>query len=602
MKKSTLALSVAAALGGFGFATSAFAISDAAVLAPVATAALAGSSYTVAVPAATVLERNPDGIGHQLIIPYFTAQGTNATLIEITNHDVKRGKLVKVRFRGAANSDDLYDFTLALSPGDVWTAAVSKDATGVAKLVSTDASCVLPAAAKNGLFSTNRVDPTPPTGVVVNSQTLEGYVEIITMGDIPKSYTGAADAGQSGTEAAYDARTTAQKAATLFGTIKHASDVATCDVTVLDTKLGTDDTTANMIAKGLTPPTGMISADWIIINQTNTSAWSGAATALQAKDVAGAAGVNGTSSLVFWPQKFGTPTAAGTARDAVGVATGTYSADPLLLAGPAGAAPSTGTAAIVTPQYYDLPDLSTSVVAGELSGVRATATTAALSVKTLAHQVVTASGIAAATEVVFAQPTRRYHVAVNYKAAVATNNANLTTGVLAAAVYQPFAPAATDAYATAGTGFGSGTMAREVCVTNVNAPGVVTYRVAPATAVDNIAAGLFNREETTPGVSGTPFVISPNVPGSPTVLALCGETSVVSINQGGITNPSTALTASLARTDVTFAAGYDASWATWDLTSANVRTLGLPVIANAFIRAVNGTVNYGFAWPAKVVR
>jgi len=96
MKKSTLALSIAAAIGSFG---------------------LAGT-------ASAAMQLNANGIGHQLVFPYFSAQGDNATLLSITNTDTVNGKLVKVRFRGAANSDDLFDFQVLLSPGDVWTAAV----------------------------------------------------------------------------------------------------------------------------------------------------------------------------------------------------------------------------------------------------------------------------------------------------------------------------------------------------------------------------------------------------------------------------------------------------------------------------------------------
>ena len=573
MKKSTLALSVAAAIGGLGFATSALAMQ--AVTQPTTIGAVADTSYTAAATAATVLERNADGIGHQLIIPYFTTQSDNATLIEITNHDLVRGKLVKVRFRGAANSDDLYDFTLALSPGDVWTAAVSKDAaTGLAKLVSTDASCVVPANAKNGNFSTQRVDQTL-TGDALAAQTREGYVEIINMADIPKSYTGLGGGVLGyGTDTLYNGASAAAKAATLYGTIKHASNVAACDATVLDSALGSDVANdAAALAKGMTGPTGQISADWVIINQNNTAAWSGAATALQARVAAG--GANGVASVVFWPQKFGTPTPlAQYAKDALGAATGRFTADPLLLDGTV----AIGAAAVpvVAPQWYDLPDLSTAYV--ELNAATAadalTRVTGQLAVATLAHQIVTTSDIGAVTDVVFSQPTRRYHVAMNYKAVTnAADNNVTTTGALAAAVYQPFAGGV---YTPANTE----PVNRQVCVVTVNAPGV---------------QGVFNREETSPTVGATSFVISPNVPSAATVLQLCGETSVVSINQGGITAPSSALSGSVARSDVTFAAGYEAGWATWTLPN-------LPVLGNTFIRARNGTVNYGFGWPVKVTR
>ena len=77
-------------------------------------------------------EVRQSGTGHQLIVPYFNTQVGNATLFNIVNTDTVNGKAVKVRFRGASNSDDVFDFQLFLSPGDVWTANISKGPNGVA--------------------------------------------------------------------------------------------------------------------------------------------------------------------------------------------------------------------------------------------------------------------------------------------------------------------------------------------------------------------------------------------------------------------------------------------------------------------------------------
>lgn len=495
MKKSTLALSVAAALGGLGFVGSALAMG------------------AITLPATTTLSVNPDGIGHQLVIPYFSAQADNATLFNVTNTDLVNGKVVKVRFRGAANSDDLYDFTLLLSPGDVFTAAVTKDAaTGLAKLTSSDASCVLPASAKNATFATTRVDS---ASLDKPAQTREGYVEVLTMADVAPGNA-------------------------LYTTIKHVNNVAPCNAAALETALGSDVADdAAALARGMTPPTGGLTGDWIILNQSNTAAWSGAATAL----VANTAGVSGPAALVFWPQKFGTPT----------IALAGATADPLLAQG------------LVAVQNYDLPDLSTPTVAGDTTAVvRADKSATTLSIKSMKHQIVTTSDIAAVTDVVLSQPTRRYAVAVNYASG--------------AAVYRTIPSTIYTAVNTSVTN-------RQVCINNVNAPDV---------------NAVFNREETTPTVGSTSFVISPNVPSAATVLLLCGETSVVSINQGGNTLPSGALNGSVARSDVTFAAGYEAGWATWDLNVAP--NLGFPVIGQTFMRARNGAVNYGFAFPVKAVR
>jgi len=117
MKKNVLALSISAALCGLGMVGSAYAVTDLGV--------------ATSVGAATKLKGNNDGIGHNLIVPYYTAQGKNATAFTLTN-TTNVAKAVKIRFRGAENSDDVLDFQVFLSPFDVWTASVSQSATGEA--------------------------------------------------------------------------------------------------------------------------------------------------------------------------------------------------------------------------------------------------------------------------------------------------------------------------------------------------------------------------------------------------------------------------------------------------------------------------------------
>ena len=102
MRKNLLALSIAAMVGGLSGAA------NAAVINNVGTTA-------------TGLSINPQGVGHILAVPYFSTQGNNKTLLSITNTDTTNGKAVKLRFRGAANSDDIFDITVFLSPGDMNT-------------------------------------------------------------------------------------------------------------------------------------------------------------------------------------------------------------------------------------------------------------------------------------------------------------------------------------------------------------------------------------------------------------------------------------------------------------------------------------------------
>ena len=131
MKKSILALSAAAALGGLGFAGSAHAI-----------AYFGNGAGLTANAAATELAAG--NIGHFLFTPYYSVQGNMNTLLNIANTDMTNGKAVKVRFRGAANSDDVLDFTVFLSPGDVWTASLTQGSYGRAQISTPDTSCTLP--------------------------------------------------------------------------------------------------------------------------------------------------------------------------------------------------------------------------------------------------------------------------------------------------------------------------------------------------------------------------------------------------------------------------------------------------------------------------
>ena len=574
MKKSTLALSVAAAIAGFGFAGSAMAIG------------------TLAQPltTATVVERNPDGLGHQLVVPYFSTQAGNVTLLNITNTDKINGKLVKVRFRGGANSDDIFDFTLALSPADVWTAAVSQDpTTGVSTLRTTDTSCVVPSAVKastGALFLTDRVDPVPASGTVAN-QTREGYVEIIQMADIPVPTVAIGGINNAGGAKAYAAMTAAEAALTLYGQIKHpANGAPSCNETVLNALIGTDTAvltgagnTAN--GKGLDHPTGGLTADWVIMNQTSTAAWSGVAAAFEARVAAG--GASGLGNITFWPQKNGTPLLVGTPA-LLGLNDST--SDPIFVSG------------VVPIQNFDLPDLSTAYTSVDNNAAdvlnnagaavntgaafsRADLLSAQIAVRSITNSFVTNSGIAGATDFVFAQPTRRYSVGVNYKASTGSvgNNVVTTTGAVASAVFRDVkgtwaTPAIGSAYFTSTN---EELTSRQVCLNSLG------------------TTEIFDREENQAN-SSTGFVISPGP--SAAQFQLCGEIAVLSFNSGG-TSAGSALNASVVRKDITNATGFDLGWARFDTTNGGN---ALPIIGYSASRVANGAVNYGFTAGHKVTR
>lgn len=57
---------------------------------------------------------------HSVLVPHYTVRSYHDTPLAAIPSEVMRGGAVRVRFRGAANSDDVLDFALFLAPGDVW--------------------------------------------------------------------------------------------------------------------------------------------------------------------------------------------------------------------------------------------------------------------------------------------------------------------------------------------------------------------------------------------------------------------------------------------------------------------------------------------------
>nr|WP_295941533.1 cell surface protein [uncultured Acidovorax sp.] len=570
MKKSILSASIAAMIGGLGLA------------------GVAGAA--VHVPAANVavgLNVNEAGTGHILMVPYFTTQGTNATLLNITNTDTVNGKLVKVRFRGASNSDDIFDFTLALSPGDVWAAKVSQGADGRSQLETADKSCTLPSivATQKNSFPTGRL-PASFTDAQKANETREGYVEILTMADIQ-------EAGNN------NQGTTVPAKNPLFTAIKHVSGVAPCTSTVLD--LLKTDTVAYSVAgpvldtttaqgKGLAYPTGKLMANWTIIDVVKTATFSGAATAVKAGALNDNTNIN--ANVVFFPQ----------ADDAAGdvdaltadpllrrtqiykstAATGALASYGITNAGTATVPAPSGasTSPIISASFYDLPDLSTPYTAANSAAnfppiAQAKALTTALAAKSVTNEYLTTTSIAATTDWVFSSPTRRYNVAMNYgyTSPVGGDGRVYTDWFNTAATLGPgnAISTATDAnnfFNVANTAVSSG----KICV-----------------AADTGAAGVnqWDREETT---TSSQFVISP---GTVSNVRFCGEVSVLAINNGTNTT-SGSMSASLALQNLNV--NSNEGWISLGTSGLNGK--GLPVLGGAFAKSSA----FGAMWPHRFTR
>ena len=540
MKKNVLALSIAAMIGGLGFAgvASAVVIPGTGAVGstdPVVDYVTAGNNK-LAVTNAAALNVTTGGTGHNLVVPYFTVQDGNMTVIHLTNTDTLNGKAVKVRFRGAANSDDLLDFQVLMSPGDVWTAAVTAAADGTAQLSTADGTCTVPSL--KGV--TQKFDTRRLPASVGAAGTREGYVEIFNMADI------------SGKDLYTVGATNSTKSA-LYTAIKHVNGVAPCTATVIEPiMLKKDHTEETAVKAGFNTPTTGLMGDWYIINVAKTTTFSGAATAVTAV-VSATDSTAAKGNFVVFPQL----------ADAVGSATiDTFTADPLLRTAnigtsktAAGLATGTVTAPAIEAAFYDLPDLSTPYVTTATTPLlQAQALTQALAVKTITNQYATDAGISAKTDWVFSMPTRRYSVALDYRET--TPSRVFTADILSGR---------TAFFHASNTAVDSG----KICVTS-----------------DGQA--FYDREETTK-TAGAVFS-----PGAVDKTRFCGETSVLSFGTTGSGVLGAALAAQFTET-----AAYTNGWGLIDTSNGGV---GLPILGSAFIKLTNPQAsagvsgNYGITW------
>ena len=325
--------------------------------------AAAAACFASPAGAIDVMEQNPDGFGHILLIPYFSTQAGNVTAINIVNTDLLNGKVLKIRFRGASNGDNVYNFQIFLSPGDVWTAGIAQDSDGRARLDTVDRSCTLPANVSGGFLTTH----ISPAGGA--SETREGYVEILTMADIVND------------EGGY---------ASLFQATRHVGGVPPCNWDVLSAL------THENADQYMAPPTTGLMANWTIVNVAKVFAYSGAAVAFEARDILGGNPVDG--ELVYWDQR-ATPLSQEEAA--------ANTADPQLR----------GTAPAEQGTRNDLPDLSTPYTdaAADPFDQSLALSNAMASVWTVG-EFFNLDSVVASTDWVFSFPTRRYMVAVNYGA------------------------------------------------------------------------------------------------------------------------------------------------------------------------------------------
>ncbi len=328
------------------------------------------------------------GSAHMSLIPYFSTQGGNSTLINIVNMDMVNGKAVKVRFRGAGNGDSLFSFTLLLGPRDTWAVNVSSDGSdGTSFATVTDASCTLPADL-NAAFVTARL-PASFSAARKAEWTREGSVEIITMADIPQS-------AQSPQSPLFQAIFSNDSASPPCGS--EAAGAAVLDALKQD--LASEAAARQM---GLDTPTIGVRATSILINiQDAAISWSTPTTSLTWLDDAG---LPARGRLVFSPQ---TGTAAPDAD--------LYTNDPLLRSVSGG-----GSGKLASIQA-DLPDLSTPYASRSPNAIdlpfrQTEEIGGALQASAVSNEFQRDPAIGAVTDWVVSQPLKRYAVAVDHSGA-----------------------------------------------------------------------------------------------------------------------------------------------------------------------------------------
>lgn len=574
MKKNVLALSIAAMIGGLGFAGAASA--DVLVgTGPLHIDPAVPPNSMMSASNANALSLAEGGVGHMLLVPYFNAQNGNMTVLHVVNTDTVNGKAVKVRFRGAANSDDVMDFQVFMSPGDVWTAAVTAGADGIAQIVTADNTCTVPALGKNTpqSFSTGRLDPNKSDTDKANG-TREGYVEIFNMADIPS-------------DKIYTVGTTANTNSALYTAIKHVNAVAPCSVagspaeaTLFSTALENYTVEADAANAGFDTPTGGLMGDWYIINVPETTTFSGASTAVVA---------DGRGNFVHFPQ-IDSPVAAavidGLTADPL-LRTDALKTDGVLFS-------ATGVPALAAGNY-DLPDMSTPYLAANLNNPKQQAInlTSALAVTSVTNQYANDESITAKTDWVFSMPTRRYSVAANYKAITGSTPANDTN-----TSYRLFSDLVTavtpDAVATA----------QDEWFFAANTP--VATDGSGNICVKADGQRFWDREETTPGSTTPGPVFSPRTPGVDAVVALCGEASVLAFKDLG----NSVLASSVARSTMT-SGTYTNGWGvvtTNNPVGTPAVNVGLPLMGSSFIKLTNPQVaaglsgTYGITWPHRFTK
>jgi len=89
------------------------------------------------------VEWSPGGKGDLLIAPMVMTNGGWNSQLKVINHSTTDSAVAKVVFKGPGISEEVLDFLIFLSPGDVWTGTVVRNSDGSVGVASSDSSSIL---------------------------------------------------------------------------------------------------------------------------------------------------------------------------------------------------------------------------------------------------------------------------------------------------------------------------------------------------------------------------------------------------------------------------------------------------------------------------
>jgi hypothetical protein len=136
--------------------------------------------------AVSALGMAPDGIGDAVLIPYFTVEDGQATLLTVTNHS-DAAKAVRIVYAESRAGRPTLAMNLYLAPRDSWKGSLSASGqNGPARLFSTDESCTAGDLDSAGeelrtfAFAGNNADGLGSEP----ARTQRGFIEVIEMGEL----------------------------------------------------------------------------------------------------------------------------------------------------------------------------------------------------------------------------------------------------------------------------------------------------------------------------------------------------------------------------------------------------------------------------------